>query len=50
MVAMVVLFAVLFLLDRLVGRMHDQVTPPRRERLAIEARKQPQQGAPHGRP
>ncbi len=45
-VAIVVFLVGLLLLDRLAGRRHDQLTPPlsdppRRERLAIEARKQP---------
>lgn len=49
MVAMAVLFGVLFVLNHLAGRMHEQLTPPRRERLlAIEAREQPDQGAQDG--
>jgi len=48
-VAMVVLCTVLFLLNRLAGRMHEQLTPPRREPLAIEARKPAKREVPRGR-
>ena len=45
-VAMVVLFTVLFFLDRRAARLDDQLRPPQPKRLAIEARKPPLRGAP----
>ncbi len=44
--AMVVLFTVLFVLDRRMARLDEQLRPPQPERLAIEARKPLLRGAP----